>query len=919
MTLNNDEEFKFIFEDNSELLVPKNQIIEISPTFYFKNINNNDQNIIKMPAFVKHDDLDNFINIFQKYISRLRQFNFDESFISIKILLEGNSIKITKLIELSELFENNSFSIILIKDCILSEKKENEDVDENHTMNINNVIILLHLSYNKLKEINNKDKTNFLNNSQENNNNIEVELETTWLDLFIKSLEMIGNNLNYYFENDIGDKITSNKLWSFDKKIIDELYEKYSLNLISNNYIINGNEKEIELNDSNIKQNKIDLKKLNKIIDFLIQKRNQSDFFSLLSNEFMRIISEENINEINSLPNPTFILKININDINNYYEEYPINNSFNINDTTKLVIVVYYKKNDDSFNVSLKLSKDKNDKTMTSFDIITFLSLALVEEINNRQINVKSLTNNKSMYEILKINNFKKIISKNDKIGSSSGNEYFTLKLFLKPCFIYTMLCNYLFYNIENLYTNKNICKLSKNLLSIIIKKKQLLKNDDNSSYKEDAQLNNVDKIVMCLINWLNDEVNVGEDISEIIKSIKWDNVSLPLIFEFLIKYAIHIISDDIEYIFTNSLAKILKHFELDLSILSKEIIHSLLLSSKKMNYISMFCENKKMKKFHLYEIMNKKRNISLQNDKKNENNASSLANSINNKNEISTISNNQNSTKDGHEIKKIDTKPKNKIKIGINNSSIETKYLSHNKNNISFINNNSDIYYNNYFTNCHNNFNINIYKANKPNNDKMKKNYSQINKKKVIISQIKIRKDNNTKYEIYKKNNIKINNRVNKSSSNKKNISNSPDSYSPEMKERLNKINSNNILNKTINYKNLNNNLDKKLIKDKCDRNKNNKINKNKFNSSDIRNKTCINPGHSYLNYKKNYQQKNANEYLGKASNKKDKNKTQISLLNELLNFNKKNKKENNSAIKINQSVNIKKQNLTQIHFDNK
>ena len=918
MTLNNDEEFRFIFEDNSELLVPKNQIIEISPTFYFKNINNNEQNVIKMPAFVKHDDLDNFINIFQKYISRLRQFNFDESFISIKVLLEGNSIKITKLIELSELFENNSFSIILIKDCILSEKKENEDIDENHTMNMNNVIILLHLSYNKLKEINNKDKPIILTSSQENNN-IEAELEATWLDLFIKSLEMIGNNLNYYFAKDIGDNVTNNKLWSFDKKIIDELYEKFALNLITNNYIINENEKEIDLNNySDIKQNKIDLKELNKIIDFLIKKRNQSDFFSLLSNEFMRIISEENINEINSLPNPTFILKININDIYSYYEEYPINNSFNINDTTKLIIVVYYKKNDDSFNVSLKLSKDKSEKSMPNFDIMTFLSLALVEEINNRQINVKSLTNNKSMYEIMKINNFSKLISKSDKVSNSSGNEYFTLKLFLKPCFLYTMLCNYLFHNIENLYTNKNICKLSKNLLSIIIRKKQLLKNEENDSHKEDSQLNNVDKIVMCLINWLNDEVNVGEDISEIIKNIKWDKVSLPLIFEFLIKYAIHIISDDIEYIFSNSLAKILKHFELDLSILSKEIIHSLLLSSKKMNYISMFCENKKMKKFNLYEIMNKRRNISIQNDKKNENNASSLANSINNKNEISAFSNNQNSTKDGHEIKKIGTRQKNKIKIGIDNSSIETKYLSKNKNNISFINKNSDIYYNNYFTNCHNNFNINIYKANKSNNDKMKKNFSQINKKKVIISQIKIRKDNNTKYEIYKKNNIKINNRA-ITSSNKKNISNSPDSYSPEIKERLNKIASNNILNKTINYKNLNNNLDRKLIKDKCDRNKSKKINKNKFNSSDIKNKTFINPGHTYLNYKKNYQEKNVNEYLGKASNKKEKNKTQISLLNELLNFNKKGKKENNTAIKINQSVNIKKQNLTQIHFDKK
>ena len=466
------------------------------------------------------------------------------------------------------------------------------------------------------------------------------------------------------------------------------------------------------------------------------------------------------------------------------------------------------------------------------------------------------------------------------------------------------MLCNYLFHNIENLYTNKNICKLSKNLLSIIIRKKQLLKNEENDSHKEDSQLNNVDKIVMCLINWLNDEVNVGEDISEIIKNIKWDKVSLPLIFEFLIKYAIHIISDDIEYIFSKSLANILKHLELDLSILSKEIIHSLLLSSKKMNYISMFCENKKMKKFNLYEIISKRRNKSIQNDKKHENNTSSVANSINNKNEISTISNNQNSIKERHEIKNNEGKPKNKIKIGINNSSMETKYLSNNKSNISFINKNSDIYYNNYFTNCHNNFNINIYKSNKPNNDKTKKNFSQINKKKVIISQIKIRKDNNTKYEIYKKSNNKNNNKI-ILSSNKKNNSNSPESYSPKIKERLNKTNSNNILNKTINYKNINN-LDKKLIKDKCGRKKNNSINKNKFDSSDVKNKTCINPAHSYFNYKKNYQQKNTNEYLGKGS-KKDKNKTQISLLNELLNFNKRGKKESNNAVKINQSVNLK------------
>ena len=458
MSSNNEDEFKFIFDDNRELVVPKNRILEISQTFYFKNLNI-EENIIKMPNFIKYNDLDEFIRIFQKYKSRLRQFNFDESFISIQLLIEGTSINISKLIQLSEFFEDNTLSMTLIKECILSSSNKGK-INSNHRMNLDNALILLLLSYNKLKDINSKEKTSIVNENDNGHQNVELELENIWLDLFIKALEMIGNNLNYYFKNEKSDNPMHNKLWNFDKKIIDELYEKFSLNLILNNFIINNNE--IELENPNFNQC-LDMKELNKIINFLIKKRNQSDFFSLLSNEFMKIISEENINEINNLPNPNFTLKISINEINNYYEEYPLNNSLNFNDNMKIIIVVYYKKNEDSFNVSIKLSKNKNEKMLTSFDIITFLSLALIEEIDNKQINVKSLTNNKSMYEILRITNFKKIISsKNNNVVSSSGNHYITLKVFLKPCFIYTMLCNYLFYNLENLYNNKNITKLSK-------------------------------------------------------------------------------------------------------------------------------------------------------------------------------------------------------------------------------------------------------------------------------------------------------------------------------------------------------------------------------------------------------------------------------------------------------------------------
>ena len=233
-------------------------------------------------------------------------------------------------------------------------------------------------------------------------------------------------------------------------------FTKYIHNLISKNYLILKDEKEI-INTNNKYNNIIEFEMLEKIINFLMTKRNQKDFFYLLADEYLRIISEENMNELNNLPNPTFILKININDIDNYYEEYTLKNLFI--DNFQLIIVVYYKKSEDSFNVSIKLSKnDLNNKT--SFDIITFLSLAVIEETNNKQINLRSLYNNKSMIEIFRITNFKsnflsrKFSNSDDELGM---NQYFTFKLFLKPCYTYILLSNYLFYNLENLSNNDNI------------------------------------------------------------------------------------------------------------------------------------------------------------------------------------------------------------------------------------------------------------------------------------------------------------------------------------------------------------------------------------------------------------------------------------------------------------------------------
>ena len=810
------EYFEFTFEDNRRYKIPKQDFIEISPNLYSKIIKSNDS-IIYMPKYIKYNDFDDFNAIYQNYISRLRQFNQEQSFISINLLIKNFRTNIAQLIQISEFFENSSFSKLLIKDCILGKSKEKGNNNISHSLNMNNSITLLNLSYDKLREI------NYINMSKSKNINIEEDLENTWLELFMKALDIIGLNLDHFFNNKyLKNDFSHNKLWSLDKKIIDEIYEKFSFNLISNNYKVGKNVKKIfDLNSLEKKIDIIDIDVLEEIVKFLMQKRNQKDFFYLLSNEYLRIISEENINELYNLPNPTFILKININEIDDYYEEYSLNNLFSLNDNFKIILIVYYKKNEDSFNVSIKLSKN-NKNIKLFFDILTFLSLAIIDELNNKQINVKSLSFNKSQYEIFKLTNFKKNINNKYINNTSEKNDYFTFKLFLKPCYIYILLSNYLYFNLENLNDNENITKLNKNLLSIIISKYYLNKKEEINSN------NNCDIIVEFLINWLNDEINIVEDISDIIKNIIWENVSLSKIFEFFIKYSTNFSQDDIEYIFSKSLLKILKRFNGDLEVLSKELIKSMIISSNKINYISLFSENQKTKKFNLFELMSQRRynNSELNSkniEKKYKTTNNSLQISIDKKEKI-FFHKNRSISKNNSNYKKAAITNKREIKTSNIRSPINLKeHISFNNINKKEIpTNTNNICYNNYFSNYNNNYNINIRL-----DDKFKKVDIPKSINVRTITKNKKEKKNN-KNEIISRNKKSKVNDINLSSIStiKKKEQNLSYINTFNLKKKLENFNQKNYMNKTINIKNL-----KQLQNKIMNKQKNMSINKKKNN----------------------------------------------------------------------------------------
>ena len=659
------QQFTFIFEDKRKYTISSKQILCISSSFYYRHINNESKNKIEVPNKITYEIFDEFIKVIKEQISNENKF------------VIKNTTNILQFIELSEFFENDNFTMFLISEYIIC-----DDIK----INKNEAYVLLIMSFNKLNKLNINDKYNN-----------DEDLENTWLDLFLKSLEIVGINLLYFFEQ--------GKLDIFDKKIIDELYEKFFMNLISSNYLINLNENsndndinnkkddEIDVdcntniinkeekngknsNKLNKKENIINLNTLRKMVEYLMNRRAQSNFFCLLSNEFMKISSEESLSEINALPNPTFLLKLDINDIENYYEEFEIENQIN-NEEQKVVVVINYKKIEDSFNISLKLANinkqhNKNNKNIVTnkLDILTFLTVSSIEELNVKQNNIKSISNNKSKQEIFKINNFSKLLSFINK-------KYLTLKIYLKSCFIHSMLCNYLFYDFENFYNNKSIYKITKNLLSIIIEKR----------FQHNIIDKNTDKVILCLLNWLDNEINIKENISEIIENIPWDNISLPLLFEFIIKCGKNISEKQLENIFLNSLKGRNQNYK-GKENFNQYIMKSLFIASKNVDYITLFCDNIKMKKFKSYETINYERITQNENLQKNfniKNKKYEQSNSIKNINKIddndslimeNTYMKQNKSTSNLHYIK-IDNSKKNEIvlnitKFNITNSSKE-------------------------------------------------------------------------------------------------------------------------------------------------------------------------------------------------------------------------------------------------------
>lgn len=558
--LNTEEEkVKILFYDETSLEYNKDIITSMSITLLDDIPKCKEYYIIRAPYGITKNDFLEFMNIYAKRW----QIKSGEKHI-------GNDCKkLFPILKLMEFFGNEYVNVQVITYIILPEINSNIAID------------LIIFSYDKLCYFSEKGR----------------EANDCYFELFYNSLEELSKDEMMIIRN-------IDKLVSLDIKIIEELMQKTFRNLIFGKYFIERNdnssnnknesalldvnqnsyfdENELQSKDFNNRIKKeerigmdwrdnkkiITTNNLKHLISILIKKNNLDNIFSLLTKEYMSLLSSESISELQNMPNPSFQVKIPLSIYENYYEEFPLD--ININNQL-ITLVIFYKISDKSINACIKLASRKErlkifnkdeekSKYKYSFDILTLLTNVTVKKGQEKKIiaiqnNLTSMSNNKSMYSILKIPHFNSeiidnsnsttnsyltncntnLISNNDNNSLKNNNEkqeeYIFIIFQIRLCYIYSVLSSYLLQDFEDYANDKNISKLSKQLFVLLIKNQKLNKKNENN-------------LIKSILLWLDDEINIKEDISEVFYLIKWEEIDDDLIFELLIKYS-HIILND--------------------------------------------------------------------------------------------------------------------------------------------------------------------------------------------------------------------------------------------------------------------------------------------------------------------------------------------------------------------------------------
>ena len=568
---------KFIFESGDELLIDKNIFLSINPklsnnkNFKIKYSNNNSIQI-QIPKNIKKED----ISLFYELIKYFK--NENKNIIKEEEVIEVN--KIMNIFNISDLFLAEEFNMKFIRDILLKINYLEISLD------------IVNYSHKKLCIYSEKNE----------------EINNVYFDLFYQSLEIISKNEPIVFNN-------LDKIKILDKKIIDEIIEKTFKNLIYGNTILVEEDEEIDAikeEYENIENNLHIIKtdQLNKLIQFLMEiNKSKNNFFDLITSEYAFLLSKNSILELKNLPHPSLQVDIHFSDYSFYCQEFPLDIILN---RKKIILIVSYKTEDQSFNINIKLlnnramtqkninsileidkiSEEKYIEDNSCFKIFTFLTHVQITKGPEKitiatQNNLLSLSDSKTVYNILKISNFDNELR--NFLIREPDKEYFSVIVQIKLCYKYSTLASYLLRQFNLYYNDKNISKISKQLLMLILENKFLKINKNN-------------EMVTSILLWLEDEINIKEDISCIFDIIQWDMVDECLIFELIIKYA-HVIvgNKKLEKMFINIFEK-----KYNNSSTVANILKGLFNAGVKIEYNKLFIQMKKSQKNNkIYKYFN--------------------------------------------------------------------------------------------------------------------------------------------------------------------------------------------------------------------------------------------------------------------------------------------------------------------------
>ena len=610
--------FYFIKSNTFSIAYPVSVFLELSP-HKFAPLQSKGNLLLTLPSFCNETNINDFLFITK---NGLREYE-DRPMLNIKYMLS--------LLKVSEYFENDNVSLNIINLLLKGGYKK--------CFNINEVVLGLELSLQKMKY----------------NTYHKVQSDNLWFELFYFCLEKTGKNVVFfidkynvlfkkYFDADVNEEILlkcsqqlilgnyiiahSDHAQSFasgtinyeDNEMIQnenlffEIESKPKLqsdvNTYANKELLNSNDEGSCVASGNAAKkaipNFITIHNLDKFISICYDVYNVYNFFELLTLQTQCLYSTEAVAAMQMHSVPTLLVKLHSISIpNNYYEEYNVDIS--VNNNKQIICVIVYKESEDSLNVYLKLCGENNDDNccFKIFSMFTIVELLLPNKVMPtqsvaqclllRKETLTYLTNNKNMNLIYTIHNYKTNIKQ----------PYLGIKIHFKLCYLHSVLVSYFLQNFEVIAKDAQVKRVSKELLFLVIKKKYI----NNKNH---------DDIIKALSLWLEDKLNLKEDITDIVNVIQWQYVSKALLLEFVVKYSV-LISKEVLY-------EIIKEIVNDLQY--SEVIKMLFdIAVVKINYPYLLYQSSQydvkqyMSYINVLKLKNQEMNYSRNNNNNNNNN----------------------------------------------------------------------------------------------------------------------------------------------------------------------------------------------------------------------------------------------------------------------------------------------------------